>query len=241
MKITPLEIRQKTFEKAFRGLDKDEVDAFLTTLATEWEKLMDENKEYKIKLESSEKEVEKLREVENSLFKTLKTAEDTGANMIDQATKTADLHMRETEMRAEALMNEAKNKAKDMIEQAEMKSRNAIDDMEDRVKSLANLYKQLENVKDDLFSDIKSFANEAIDKANRAKDQVKKVNIDEELMKVKRDISPAKVSKKAELELNLEVIEPIQEIREETEIKNDVSAESVSNAGKSTSFFDDLD
>ena len=60
MKITPLDIRQKTFEKAFRGLDKEEVTAFLVTLSQEWEKLMDENKELSIKLNSSEKEVEKL-------------------------------------------------------------------------------------------------------------------------------------------------------------------------------------
>ncbi|MEQ8244144.1 DivIVA domain-containing protein [Fulvivirga sp.] len=239
MKITPLEIRQKSFEKAFRGLDKDEVEAFLTILATEWEKLMDENKELKIKLESSEKEVEKLREVENSLFKTLKTAEDTGANMIDQATKTAQLHMRETEMKAEALMNEAKTKAKDMIEEAEMKSRNAIDDMEDRVKSLANVYRQLENVKEDLLSDIKSFANEAIDKANRVKSQVKKVNIDEELMKVKRDIAPAKASKKVEVELELDT--PAEPEPKKEEPKNDVEVEKVSYSGKSTSFFDDID
>ncbi len=239
MKITPLEIRQKNFEKAFRGLDKDEVEAFLTTLATEWEKLMDENKELKIKLESSEKEVGKLREVENSLFKTLKTAEDTGANMIDQATNTAPLHLRDTEMNAEALMNEAKSKAKDMIENAEMKSRNAIDEMEDRVKSLANLYKQLENVKEDLLSDIKSFANEAIDKANRAKDQIKKVNIDEELMKVKRDIAPAKTSKKVELELELDM--PSQTEVKKEEPKNDIEVERISDSSKSTSFFDDLE
>ena len=45
MKITPLEIRQKTFEKSFRGLDKDEVNAFLLSLSHEWERMLDENKE----------------------------------------------------------------------------------------------------------------------------------------------------------------------------------------------------
>ena len=43
MKITPLEIRQKTFEKAFRGLDKDEVSAFLLTLSQEMKTEMEEN------------------------------------------------------------------------------------------------------------------------------------------------------------------------------------------------------
>ena len=103
MKITPLEIRQKTFEKKLRGYDKDEVNAFLLTLSQEWERMIDISKELKIKLETAEREVQKLREVESSLFKTLKTAEDTGANMIEQENKTAELHMRETQMNEDAI------------------------------------------------------------------------------------------------------------------------------------------
>ena len=45
MRITPLDIRQKTFEKNFRGYEKDEVNAFLLTLSQEWERVLDENKE----------------------------------------------------------------------------------------------------------------------------------------------------------------------------------------------------
>ena len=45
MKITPLEIRQKAFEKNFRGYNQDEVNAFLQTLSQEWERVGDENKE----------------------------------------------------------------------------------------------------------------------------------------------------------------------------------------------------
>ena len=47
MKITPIEIRQKVFEKKLRGYDKDEVQAFLQSLSNEWERVLDENKEYK--------------------------------------------------------------------------------------------------------------------------------------------------------------------------------------------------
>ena len=94
MKITPIEIRQKSFERTLRGYDKDEVNAFLQTLSQEWERTVDECKELRIKLEATEKEVGKLREVESSLFKTLKTAEDTGANTIEQANKTAELILR---------------------------------------------------------------------------------------------------------------------------------------------------
>ena len=42
MKITALDIRQKTFEKSFRGIDRDEVQAFLNTISQQWERLGDE-------------------------------------------------------------------------------------------------------------------------------------------------------------------------------------------------------
>src|ERR1043166_1076647 len=101
MRITPLEIRQKSFEKVLRGYDKDEVNAFLQSLSQEWERNLDEVKELKMRLDSTEREVNKLREVESSLFKTLKTAEDTGASVIDQANKTAELILRENQLNAD--------------------------------------------------------------------------------------------------------------------------------------------
>jgi cell division initiation protein len=127
MKITPLEIRQKAFEKVLRGYDKDEVNAFLQTLSQEWERLMDENKEVRIKQEATEREVAKLREVESSLYRTLKTAEDTGANVIGQANKTAELILRENQMRADSILNEAKMKSKNTIEEAEMISNDRVE------------------------------------------------------------------------------------------------------------------
>ncbi len=167
MNITPLEIRQKVFEKAFRGYDKEEVAAFLNSLSIEWEKLNDQSKELKYKLEASEKEVQKLREVENSLFKTLKTAEDTGANMIEQATKTAELHMKETEMNADALMSEAKSRAKSIIEDAENRAKMIIDDMEDEIRQLEQVYRGLDANKVSLMSELKNLANDILDKLNR--------------------------------------------------------------------------
>src|SRR5690606_21201020 len=123
MRITPLEIRQKSFEKHFRGYDKDEVNAFLLTLSQEWERIVDENKEFRIKLEAAEREVSKLREVEGSLFKTLKTAEDTGANVVEQAKQAAELHLKESRIKADGILNEARLKAKNTVDEAELRAR----------------------------------------------------------------------------------------------------------------------
>ena len=62
MKISPIDIRQHTFEKGFRGYDVDEVNAFLNSLSQEWERVMNDNKLLKMQLEIAEKELNKLRE-----------------------------------------------------------------------------------------------------------------------------------------------------------------------------------
>lgn len=185
MKITPLEIRQKQFEKKLRGYDKDEVNAFVLTLSQEWEKVMDEKKELAIKLEGSQKEVEKLREVESSLFKTLKTAEDTGANMIDQANKAAELHLKEAHINSEALMNDAKLKARSMIEKAELETREVIEEMEDELRKIEHQYRAIENQRESLVAELKSLSSDIEDKLTRIIKKNTEINIEEPLKKAR--------------------------------------------------------
>src|SRR5690606_41648277 len=168
MRITPLEIRQKTFEKNFRGYEKEEVHAFLLTLSQEWEKIVDENKELKFKYESTDREIQELREVESSLYRTLKTAEDTGASVIEQARKAADLHLQESQLKSDQILNEAKTKAKDTIEESETRAGQIIADMEDRVKGLVDQYKKLESAREGLMSELKRMASEVMDIVERA-------------------------------------------------------------------------
>ena len=187
MRITPLEIRQKTFEKNFRGYEKEEVHAFLMTLSQEWERIVDENKELKFKFESLEREIQKLREVENSLYKTLKTAEDTGASVIEQSRKAAELHLRESQLKADQLMNEAKSKAKDTIEESDMRAKQIIADMEDRVKLLIDEYKKMESTREDMISELKRLASEVLDKVERSRQQTKGFDPDRHLSVVRTE------------------------------------------------------
>ncbi len=169
MRVTPLDIRQKSFERHFRGYDKDEVNGFLLTLSQEWERILDENKECRIKLESAEREVTKLREVETSLYKTLKTAEDTGANVIEQARQAADLHLKETQMKADALLNESRMKARNTVDESEMRAKELVAEMEERLRFLIDSYKKIESSREDLISEFKRLASEALDRVERAK------------------------------------------------------------------------
>jgi cell division initiation protein len=242
MRITPLEIRQKSFEKVLRGYDKDEVNAFLQSLSQEWERNLDEVKELKIKLDATEREVNKLREVESSLFKTLKTAEDTGANLIEQANKTAELILRENQINADGMVREAKTKAKNTIEEAEAISKQMLAEMEDRLKTLGQHYKNLELHRENLLADLKRLAGDTIDRVERAKASSREFDPDQHLALAKRETKKS-LFPNAEVEAELKQPEvPVSKNPEpQPEPVPVVAKPSMAEAIKTQrSFFDDI-
>jgi len=232
MKITPLEIRQKEFEKRLRGYDKEEVSAFLQSLSNEWERVLDENKEWKIKLDQAEKEVEKLREVESSLFKTLKTAEDTGANLVDQANKAAELHLKETQMKAEAMMTESKQKAQAIIERAEEEAKEIINEVQEGVKELEKDYKSIENQRDNLIEDLMNLANDILTRIERTSKEKSDFNLQDQIKRV-RDLARESGKKIDEehLEIETKPLEPISVDKIQKEMA-DKKAQEVNEMGK---------
>lgn len=242
MKITPIEIRQKTFEKEFRGYNKEEVEAFLSSLSQEWEKLNEENREYRRRLENSEKEVQRLREVENSLFKTLKTAEDTGNNLIDQANKSAQLHVKEAQMKAEGILSEAKSKARDMLEEAEEKAKEALEEMQDSMKKLAKEYEYIEDQKDNLSQTIKNTANDILERLNKMGAKSNSKEVAEKLRSIKSLTFERKSLDMDSENMKLQPIktEEQKDIPQEPPPQPDKTREDQEKKSEGGSFFDNL-
>jgi cell division initiation protein len=235
MKITPLEIRQKTFERTLRGYDKDEVNAFLLSLSAEWERTQDEVKEMKSKFEHAEREVVKLREVENTLYRTLKTAEDTGASVVEQANKSAALLLGESQLKADAMVSEAKTKARNIVEDAEQTTKHLVEEMDEKLKSLADQYKTMELHRDNLLADLKRFAGETIDRVERQKTREREFNPDTFLAAAKKEtramIFPNEIEKEAKKVLEEKIAH--EKIMVETKI-------ALLQPSAPKSFFDDI-
>lgn len=185
MKITPLDIRQKTFEKQIRGYDKDEVSSFLIYLSQEWEKVMEEKNMLQIKYEQADKESRKLREIEDSLFKTLKNAEDTGVSIIEHAKKTADLILKEAQMNADLMESDSKGKARNVLEQAENQSKEIIEDLKDEVRLLIESYSFLVNQRDIILKNIKNLANDTLENVRQNQDEFNKIDLSVHTQRVK--------------------------------------------------------
>jgi cell division initiation protein len=100
MRITPLDVRKQEFRKAVRGLDADEVHAFLATVADEYEVVLTDNKKLRDKVVELDEKVGEYRNMEKTLRDTLLTAERVMAEARQNARKEADLVLRDAQMKA---------------------------------------------------------------------------------------------------------------------------------------------
>lgn len=167
MKITPIEIRQHTFEKGMRGYRTDEVDAFLSSLSQEWERVVGDQRMLKMQFELTEKELNKLKEVELTLFKTLKTAEDTSTQITDQANKAAEQHLAEARRKADEMLADARKKSAMMIQDAQNQARYLKDNILNDLKAMEHDFKAMERYKETLVTQIKTLSVNAMDSVER--------------------------------------------------------------------------
>ncbi|GAB2643306.1 hypothetical protein GCM10027035_41790 [Emticicia sediminis] len=178
MKITPLEIRQHEFEKTFRGYNIEEVDSFLTNLSQEWERVLNESKMLRMQLEIAEKEANKLREIEMTLFKTLKTAEDTSTMITEQANQQADKHLQEAKLQGEKLLMDAQQKANGIVRQAEERARYIKDEVLGDVKVLERDFRAMDHYKTNLLVQMRSLSTATLEHVQRFEDKFDKEGVE---------------------------------------------------------------
>lgn len=177
MKITPIEIRQHTFEKGMRGYKTDDVDAFLGSLSQEWERVTSDFKMLKMQLDMSEKELGKLKEIEMTLFRTLKTAEDTSAQITEQANKAGETYISEAKQKADDMLADARKKSALMVQDAENQARYLKDNILNDLKSLEHDFRALEGYKENLATQIRTLAANAVDSVDRFEKKFSKQNL----------------------------------------------------------------
>jgi cell division initiation protein len=108
MKISPLDIQQQQFKvKMFRGLDPDDVDAFLQTVAGEMEGLIRENSLMKEQQSQQSRELLDMAEKERELRDTLLSAHRVIEEMKANARKEAELIVSEAEIKGERIIADA--------------------------------------------------------------------------------------------------------------------------------------
>ncbi len=144
MKLTPLDIRHKEFKRGMRGYADVEVDEFLDEVADEYERLFKENIDLSERVETLEGQVGGYKRIEDTLQKTLVSAQASAEELKLNATKEAQLILHEAELKARQLVNDSYTE-KQAIDQSMAKLKSADQDFRFRFKQLLDGYlKQLE-------------------------------------------------------------------------------------------------
>ena len=100
MKLTPLDIHHKEFRRAIRGYNEEDVDVFLDEVAEEFERLFKENIDLKEQMERVNKKIQQYEGIEDTLQKTLLTAQKSAEEVKARAAKEAELIIKDAEAKA---------------------------------------------------------------------------------------------------------------------------------------------
>lgn len=106
--ITPIEIKNKEFQKKLGGYLREDVDDFFSMIASEYDALYRDNIALKDKITMLKEAIKEYKSMEAALQQTIVTAQ----NVAEEVKRTAQLN-------AESLVKEAEAKANEIITKAE--------------------------------------------------------------------------------------------------------------------------
>jgi cell division initiation protein len=119
--LTPVDINKKEFRRAMRGYNENEVDSFLDQVARDYETLLRDKIEVEEKLQRREDQLLQYRNLEETLNNTLVMAQKTAEEVKQNATREAQLLLREAQAEAEEIIHQAMLKKETLEnEQAEL-------------------------------------------------------------------------------------------------------------------------
>lgn len=124
--LTPMDIHNKEFKKGFRGYAEEDVDAFMESLAADYEKVYREYCELKERCESLQDKLSQYEKMEATMNSTLMLAQQTAENVKVAARKEAEL-----------ILQEAENKKKQMVDETALNMQTTQQEL-DTLKAQAN-------------------------------------------------------------------------------------------------------
>lgn len=105
--LTPMDIRNKEFKKAFRGYNENEVDEFLDKVIGDYERIYRENGELKERISINDERIESYNSMEKSLQSTLLIAQTTAEDIISNSRKKAENIIKDAEEQARKIIDDA--------------------------------------------------------------------------------------------------------------------------------------
>jgi cell division initiation protein len=141
MNVSPLDLRQQRFRKAFRGFDPVEVASFLTAVADDYEQALRETDRLRQDLMRMEAVLAEHREHEKNLQSTLTTAQKLSDDIKANAELEARRIIREAEGRSDLLLDKTQARLEDIqreIDGLKLKRKDVETTIEASISALKN-------------------------------------------------------------------------------------------------------
>jgi len=108
VKLTPLDVRKQEFKRTMRGLDPEEVEAFLVMVADELEFHLREKKQLNDELIKLRTQLKDYQRVESTLRDTLVRAQNTVEDSRANSRREAEIILHEAEIQADNIIKDAR-------------------------------------------------------------------------------------------------------------------------------------
>ncbi len=143
--ISPSDIRNVEFDKGIKGYKTEAVDSFLDKIASDFDTLLNENKELESKLSVLAEKLEEYKSDEDSLREALLGAQKLGSNVIKEAKAKAEGIIRDATIESERILQENERKI-EREKQAIVKLQKEVSDFKKRL--MVTYKKHLEIIND---------------------------------------------------------------------------------------------
>ena len=156
--MTSMEIRSQQFNRGMRGFKEEEVRNFLALVAQDYEKLFHENATLRDQIQKMEFELNKYRQMEETINNSLILAQQTAEEYKQNARREAELTLNEAKQKIAAMLNVYQDVIKRLnIYNAELKAQlsgqlEMLDKCQQRVEELSTFFygKDLKELLEDL-------------------------------------------------------------------------------------------
>ena len=141
MNVSPLDLRQQRFRKAFRGFDPVEVASFLAAVADDYEQALRETDRLRQDLMRMEAVLNEHREHEKNLQNTMMTAQRLSDDIKANAELEARRIIREAEGRSDLLLEKTQSRVEDIqreIDGLKLKRKDVETSIEANISTLRN-------------------------------------------------------------------------------------------------------
>jgi cell division initiation protein len=116
MRISPLDVHNHPFRRQFSGYDREEVDAFLNTVAEDYEAVLREAQSLREQVIKHEVRIADLAANEAVLWETLTTAQKLSDDLKRTAIKEAEVLVGEAEIKGEKMLAAAHRRTAKLAE-----------------------------------------------------------------------------------------------------------------------------